>query len=278
MSVGFAYIKAMKSKRGKTGYRGVTASGDRFQAYIKIGSTIMSLGVYDTVAEAAEVYDAYDLKFNKMPELYYGPSGKFQGVSWDQRHNTYRARCKGKYLGTFASSVLAAIAVNRYLAGIDEQSRNDIEIKDIIELRRLEIERQQQLKEYEDVRSLKSLTKSQRTPTKIQSKRGPEYVIQQAIIRYLRDRGWYVKVMHGSLYQSGIPDLYATHKKYGPRWIEVKNPVNYHFTAAQYKEFPQMISNGSPIFILCAANNDNYKRLFQKSNLWIYMEKLNYGK
>lgn len=79
--------------------------------------------------------------------------------------------------------------------------------------------------------------------------------------------------MHGSVYQQGIPDLYATHVKYGPRWIEVKLPgmVGSKFTPAQLEWFPILHANGSPIWILTAVNDSEYKKLFQEANLFEYM-------
>ena len=68
---------------------------------------------------------------------------------------------------------------------------------------------------------------------RIKPAKGPEYKIQQDIIPYLEDRGWKVRVMAASMYIYGFPDLWAGHPKYGERWIEVKNPASYKFTAAQ---------------------------------------------
>lgn len=53
----------------------------------------------------------------------------------------------------------------------------------------------------------------------------------------LRALKWYVKRMHGSLYQSGVPDIYVAHMSYGARWIECKNLAGFHFTVAQLQEF-----------------------------------------
>ncbi len=117
-----------------------------------------------------------------------------------------------------------------------------------------------------------------RTIKRIKAAKGPEARIQQAIIAFLEDRGWEVKVMSASLYIYGFPDLWAGHRKYGERWIECKNPASYKFTPAQLEFFPIMIACKCPIFILTAADEENYKRLFGKSNLWIYMGGFSYGK
>ena len=38
----------------------------------------------------------------------------------------------------------------------------------------------------------------------------------------MEKRGWFVKIITASLYLSGMPDLYASHRVYGPKFIEVK--------------------------------------------------------
>ena len=79
--------------------------------------------------------------------------------------------------------------------------------------------------------------------------------------------------MHGSVYQQGIPDLYATHRDHKARWIEVKLPdmKGSRFTKAQIEFFPQLHNNGSPIWVLVAATDNEYKKLFQEANLMEYM-------
>lgn len=101
--------------------------------------------------------------------------------------------------------------------------------------------------------------------------KGPEAQIQAAIIRMLRERGWFVKVLHGNMYQTGMPDLYAIKKRYGRRLIEVKNPGSFKFTPAQWEDFPRMVAEGEGIWVLVAATEKEYQKLFQKPNLWVYM-------
>jgi len=81
-------------------------------------------------------------------------------------------------------------------------------------------------------------------------KTGPEAKIQASIIRKLESLGWFVKETHGNMYQSGFPDLYAAHRRYGARWIEVKFREQYHFTPAQIETFPKMSAAGVGIWIL----------------------------
>lgn len=102
-------------------------------------------------------------------------------------------------------------------------------------------------------------------------KKGPEAKIQEAVIKMLRERGWFVKVLHGNLFQSGMPDLFICQRRYGSRFVEIKNPEAYSFTSAQWETFPRLIAEGVGVWILVAATEIEYQKLFQKPNLWIYM-------
>lgn len=100
----------------------------------------------------------------------------------------------------------------------------------------------------------------------------PEQVIREALKRFLELRGWYVKIIHGGMYLSGMPDLYCTHRRYGIRWVEVKLPgmEGSRFTTAQHEEFPKLSENGTPIWILTAATEYEYRKLFEKENWFEY--------
>ena len=67
---------------------------------------------------------------------------------------------------------------------------------------------------------------------------GPEWFIQKDVIKFLEARGWHVEHTHGNLYQTGFPDLFAAHKKWGTRWIDCKQPKKYSFTKAQKQKWP----------------------------------------
>ena len=101
--------------------------------------------------------------------------------------------------------------------------------------------------------------------------KGPEAKIQDALIKFLRERGWFVKVMHGNMFMSGMPDLFAIKKQHGQRLIEVKQPVKFTFTPAQWLDFPRMVAEGARIWVLTAATEEEYKKLFKRPNLWVYM-------
>lgn len=98
------------------------------------------------------------------------------------------------------------------------------------------------------------------------ARNNPEAQIQQAIKVFMRARGWFVKEMGASVYVQGFPDLFCTHSKHGVRLVEVKLPLMFKskFTPAQLQVFPQLIANGSPIWILTAATQIEYNLLFKK--------------
>lgn len=112
-------------------------------------------------------------------------------------------------------------------------------------------------------------------PIKLREGKGPEAKIQEALVNFLKIRGWYTMETHGNMYQSGFPDVYATHSKFGARWIEVKLPEmkGSKFTPAQLDCFPKLIANGTRIWVLTAANETEYQKLFKASNLWVYLQK-----
>jgi len=101
--------------------------------------------------------------------------------------------------------------------------------------------------------------------------KGPERKIQNNIINFLRKKGWFIMVTHGNMYQRGFPDLWATHKFYGARWIEVKNPKKYEFTPAQIETFPKICSNGSDVWVLIADTEEEYEKLFKSGNWYLYL-------
>jgi len=110
-------------------------------------------------------------------------------------------------------------------------------------------------------------------PLKFRNKKGPEAIIQQDIIDMLRIKGWHVMVTHGNMFQSGFPDLFSCHSTYGQRWIEVKKPnfKGSKFTPAQLASFPKICAHGSGVWILTAATDAEYNKLFKKSNWWQYL-------
>ena len=105
----------------------------------------------------------------------------------------------------------------------------------------------------------------------LKRKRRPEAVIQDKIINYLRQREWFVKPTHGNQYQSGFPDLFAAKRRYGQRWIEVKNPSSYRFTDAQMETFPKMSASDVGIWILTAGDTIEYRKLFGSPNWFTYL-------
>ena len=103
--------------------------------------------------------------------------------------------------------------------------------------------------------------------------RGPEAKVQEAIIKFLRWKEWYVMETHGNMYQRGFPDLFACHSMYGQRWIEVKLPEmrGSKFTPAQMECFPKLCANGSAVWIMTAASEREYECLFKPCNWFTYL-------
>ena len=108
-------------------------------------------------------------------------------------------------------------------------------------------------------------------PKKIKGGKGPERKIQDDIIIMMRGKSWHVMETHGNAYQSGFPDLYCCHYRYGARWIDVKNPGSYKFTSAQLEHWPLMTANKAGVWILVAATELEYKKLFAEPNYWQYL-------
>lgn len=100
---------------------------------------------------------------------------------------------------------------------------------------------------------------------------GPEAKIQEAIIQALRSGEWLVVVTHGNEFQAGLPDLYCAHHIFGTRWIEVKNPIAFQFTAAQKKLFPELHAKGVGIWVLGSAEPAELQLLFKPANWWTYL-------
>jgi hypothetical protein len=101
-------------------------------------------------------------------------------------------------------------------------------------------------------------------------KHGPEWHIQKDVIRYLVARGWHVEHTHGNLYQTGFPDLFVAHTKWGTRWIDCKQPKKYTFTKAQKQKWPLWESFGIGIWILTAGTQAEYDKLFNLPNWRAY--------
>lgn len=93
-----------------------------------------------------------------------------------------------------------------------------------------------------------------------------ERQIQKDLVAFLKARGWHVERMLANSYQAGIPDLYCFHKKWSERWVEVKRLHDYSFTRAQRLKWPQWEAAGIPIWILTAATQEEYDKLFVPPN------------
>lgn len=100
---------------------------------------------------------------------------------------------------------------------------------------------------------------------------GPEAIIETGFMDYLRCRLWMAERMHGNEFQMGFPDLYCAHFKYGTRWVEIKNPLSYSFTAAQQEIFPKLAAHGVGVWVITAATEFEYQKLFGPPNWFTYL-------
>lgn len=111
-------------------------------------------------------------------------------------------------------------------------------------------------------------------PKQFKSRVKPEHVVQNQVVKMLRGHGWFVKETHGNMFQSGFPDLFACHSKWGQRWIEIKLPnmKGSKFTAAQLEDFPKLCANGSGVWILTGDSDYEYQKLFKQPNWYTYLD------
>lgn len=98
-----------------------------------------------------------------------------------------------------------------------------------------------------------------------------EHQYQQEWIKYLSLRSWVVMPTHGNMFQRGFPDLLILHEDYGYRWVEIKRPDQFSFTAAQKKYFPIMHAANMRIYVLREVSHDEYGKLFKEPNWAAYM-------
>ena len=75
---------------------------------------------------------------------------------------------------------------------------------------------------------------------------------------------------HGNAYSAGMTDLICHHPEHGFRFIDVKNPIRYEFTPAQIRLWPVFEANEWGVYIITAATEEEYKRLFRPPNFRDY--------
>lgn len=104
----------------------------------------------------------------------------------------------------------------------------------------------------------------------------PEKLIQRDVTKMLFARAWYVEWTHGNAFQKGFPDVYAIHLQHGARWIDIKVKGRNSLTRAQRNKWPKWEANGAGIWIMTAATEDEYRKLFRPPN-WREFWKPSYG-
>lgn len=106
----------------------------------------------------------------------------------------------------------------------------------------------------------------------------PEARLQGRLIPFLQERGWLVEVMHGNVFQKGIPDLYIWHQDLDlSRWVDVKLPSGSVLTKAQCQKWPEWEKVGLGIWILREDSDEEYRKLFGPPN-WREMWRPGYEK
>lgn len=109
---------------------------------------------------------------------------------------------------------------------------------------------------------------------KARAAHGPEFYIQNKWVDFLTNKQWHVERMVGNAFQTGIPDLYLGHKKYGTRWVDVKVYGRYSFTKAQRRKWPVWEKYNIGIWIIGAKSSaectkehmtEEYERILIKS-------------
>lgn len=105
----------------------------------------------------------------------------------------------------------------------------------------------------------------------------PEAALQERIVDFLQKRGWLVEVMHGNVFQKGIPDLSLFRRDVGYRDVDVKLPEGSVLTKAQCQKWPEWEKHGRGVWIMKAATEEEYQKLWQPPN-WREMWKPRYEK
>ncbi len=100
--------------------------------------------------------------------------------------------------------------------------------------------------------------------------------IRDKIVQMLRDRDWVAEVTHGNQFQHGLPDILAGCPWRGHRWIDVKRPGKNSLTQSQRAKWPRWFKQGLGVWILEAADEENYARLNSPPN-WQKFWKKSYG-
>lgn len=94
---------------------------------------------------------------------------------------------------------------------------------------------------------------------------GPEYYGAKRLRQYMEVQGWYIKKLHGSKFQSGLPDLICFHPVYGIRLIETKAP-GMKLRDSQRDEFLRITKAGGKIWV--CEDEKHYGRLLKEPN-WV---------
>lgn len=93
---------------------------------------------------------------------------------------------------------------------------------------------------------------------------------EKALRLLMEKEGWLVEKTHGSLYMKGWPDLYACHRGFGQRWIEVKLKGQGRLEDSQIKRFTEWRRYGVGVWILTGP--DDYGLLMSRPNWHVWLD------
>jgi len=93
--------------------------------------------------------------------------------------------------------------------------------------------------------------------------------LRPAVIKRLLLNNWGYRIVHGSMYQVGFPDLYCYHKLFGARWVELKMPGN-KLRVSQVKFFSDLSRHNIGVWV-CSDPNEIPKLLMNKPNWIVWM-------
>ena len=92
-----------------------------------------------------------------------------------------------------------------------------------------------------------------------------EKVGQEALRKYMEDRGWLVEKVHGSITMKGWPDLYCHHPVFGQRWVECKrHGKKGKLQDSQVAKFKKWAKFKIGVWVLCSPSD--YDLLFDPPN------------
>lgn len=86
--------------------------------------------------------------------------------------------------------------------------------------------------------------------------------------KFMEARGWLVEKVTASAYLIGWPDVFACHREFGQRWIEMKRPNVGRLNDDQRRVFMKWHNAGVRIWVVTSV--EEYGLLFKEPNWFWY--------